>query len=62
TCTHGRVENMEIIPVKKILSVIAMIPYKLSENDPEPQYFLVEKPGLEVARMGGVEESIPDEF
>lgn len=61
-CTHGRIENLEVIPVKTILSVVAMIPYKPLQNDSEQQYFVVEKPGLEVACMGGVEENIPEEF
>jgi hypothetical protein len=52
---------MEIISVKTILAVVAMIPHKLFQNDSEQRYFLVEKPGLDVARMGGVEEDIPDE-
>jgi hypothetical protein len=54
---------MEIISVKTILAVVAMIPHKLFQNDPqaEQRYFLAEKPGLDVACMGGVEEDIPDE-
>ena len=52
---------MEIISVKTILAVVAMIPHKLFQNDSEQRYFLVEKPGLDVDRMGGVEEDIPDE-
>ena len=35
SCTHGRIENVEIIPVKTILSVVAMIPHKLFQNDSE---------------------------
>jgi hypothetical protein len=34
----------------------------LFQNDSEQRYFLAEKPGLEVARIGGVEENIPDEM
>jgi hypothetical protein len=62
SCTHGRIENMEIIPVERILSVVSIIPHKLFENDSEQRYFVVEKPGLDIAHMGGVEESIPDEL
>jgi len=61
SCTHGKCESMEVIPVKTILAVVSMIPHKLFPNDPEQRYFLVEKPGLEVARMGGVEENISNE-
>lgn len=53
---------MEIIPAKTILSVVSIIPHKLFENDSEQRYFVFEKPGLDVAHMGGVEESTPDEF
>jgi hypothetical protein len=62
SCTHGRIENMEIISVKTILAVVAMIPHKLFQNDPEQWYFLAEKPGLDIAHMGGVEEDIPDDL
>lgn len=62
SCTHGRVENMEIIPVERILSVVSIIPHKLFEDDSEQRYFVVEKPGLDIADIGGVEESTPDEF
>jgi hypothetical protein len=62
SCTHGRPQDMKVIPVKTIVSVVAMIPHKLFQNDSEQRYFLAEKPGLEVARIGGVEENIPDEM
>ena len=60
SCTHGEIENMEIIPVKSILAVVAMIPHNLTSNDPKQQYFLSEKPGLEVACLAGVEESMDE--
>jgi hypothetical protein len=62
SCTHGRIENIEIVPAKTILSVVSIIPHKLFEDDSEQRYFVVEKPGLDVVRIGGVEESAPDEF
>jgi hypothetical protein len=58
--THGKIENMEIIPVKSILAVVAMIPHNLTPNDPEQLYFLSEKPGLEVAHLAGIEESMDE--
>jgi hypothetical protein len=60
SCTHGEIENMEVIPVKSIIAVVAMIPHNLTPNDPEQQYFLSEKPGLEVACLAGVEESMDE--
>ncbi|KAF8228214.1 hypothetical protein L208DRAFT_1292744, partial [Tricholoma matsutake] len=61
SCTHGRIDDMEIIPLKTILAVVAMILHKLFQSDPEQRYFLAEKSGLDVACMGGVQEDIPDE-
>ena len=62
SCTHGKIEDMEIIPVKTILSAVSIIPHNLFQDDSEQRYFVVERPGLEVAHMGGVEESILDEL
>jgi hypothetical protein len=59
--THGRIEDMQVISAKSILSVVSMIPHSLTPNDLEQWYFACEKPGLEVARMGGVEESMTNE-
>ncbi|KAF8809746.1 hypothetical protein BYT27DRAFT_7254467 [Phlegmacium glaucopus] len=62
SCTHGRIEDIEVISVKTILSVVSIIPHKLFQDDSDHRYFVVEKPGLEIACLGGVEENIPDEF
>ena len=44
-----------MIPAKSITSVVAMV----SHND--NRVFVAEKPGLEVAWLGGVEEELTDE-
>ncbi|KAF8809319.1 hypothetical protein BYT27DRAFT_7222542 [Phlegmacium glaucopus] len=62
SCTHGRIEYIEVISVKTILSVVSIIPHKLFQDDSDHRYFVVEKPGLEIACLSGVEENIPDEF
>jgi hypothetical protein len=49
-----------VIDVKHINSVIAMVPHQPFSGDPIQRYFVVEKPGLEVACLGGVEERVPE--
>ena len=49
-----------VVDVKHISSVIAMVPHKPFDGDSIQRYFVVEKPGLEVACLGGVEEQVPD--
>ncbi|KAJ6550772.1 hypothetical protein DFH09DRAFT_1086398 [Mycena vulgaris] len=47
--------HLSVIPVKSILSVVAMIPHKIEEDD-DLRYFLVEKPGLDVISLAGYDE------
>jgi hypothetical protein len=49
---------LKVIHVKNITSVVAMIPRQIQGN---PGLFLCEKPGLDVACMGGVIEVAHDE-
>jgi hypothetical protein len=53
-----------VIDVKSILSVVAMVPHRPHlpfPGDTSERYFVVEKPGLDVASLGGVAEDVPDE-
>ncbi|KAJ6529004.1 hypothetical protein B0H19DRAFT_889358, partial [Mycena capillaripes] len=56
-CAHGEGKHLVVIPVKDILSVVAMVPLTIipgaSERylDPETSYFLVEKPGLDLMEL-----------
>jgi hypothetical protein len=43
-----------VVDVKKILSVVAMLPHQIGG---EQRYFLVEKPGLDLADLGGFLEA-----
>jgi len=55
---------MVAIGVKDIDSVVAMIPHKPEIPDEpvvEQRFFVVEKPGLDVAHMGGYEEEYENE-
>ena len=57
-CQYMGDAALKIIPVKKIASCIAMVPF----NDPADDYFFVcEKVGLEMAQMAGAQEEIGDE-
>ena len=48
---------MQVIDVSRIQSVVAMVPHRLEKHDTQDQYyFLVERPGLDVVRLGGGEE------
>jgi len=52
---------LKFIDVKTIQSVVAMIPHKpeIPGLPPSERFFLVEKPGLDVAMMAGIEDDVP---
>lgn len=56
---------LKFIDVKTIQSVVAMIPHRPALSALAPQtehperFFLVEKPGLDVAMLTGMEEDFP---
>ncbi|KJA14339.1 hypothetical protein HYPSUDRAFT_150548 [Hypholoma sublateritium FD-334 SS-4] len=60
SCKHLRGDSaIQVIDVFCIQSVIAMVPHKLEKHGVEEQYyFLVERPGLDVVRLGGGEENL----
>ncbi|KAK7006971.1 hypothetical protein R3P38DRAFT_2555109 [Favolaschia claudopus] len=61
-CGHGQGEHLFVIPVKDIVSVVAMVPLSIHPraaelfHDSENSYFLVEKPGLDAIRLAGYME------
>lgn len=61
SCKYLGDNALKFIDVKAIESVVAMIPHRPSiEGQPlEDRFFLVEKPGFDVAIMSGVEEDLP---
>jgi hypothetical protein len=66
TCKYQGDNCLEVILAKDILSVVAMVPLPSDPESPEDieegsQYFLVEKPGLEIFILGGATESQDDE-
>jgi len=52
---------LKFIDVKTIQSVVTMIPHKpeILGLPPSERFFLVEKPGLDVTMMGGIEDDMP---
>jgi len=63
SCEYQGDSALRFVNVKSIQSVVAMIPHApLVDGRPASErFFLVEKPGFDVAVMAGVEEEIPAE-
>jgi hypothetical protein len=59
SCTHSG--NRMVVDVKSIVSVVAMVPHQPFPEDPIKHVFVVEKPGLDVAWLGGYIEEVLDE-
>jgi hypothetical protein len=60
SCEYQGDSSLKFIDVKCIQSVVAMIPHKpvIEGREARERYFLVEKPGLDVAMMAGTEEAM----
>jgi hypothetical protein len=59
SCTHSG--DMMVVDVKSIVSVVAMVPHQPFPEDTIMRVFDVEKPGLDVAWLGGNAEEVVDE-
>jgi hypothetical protein len=58
SCAHDK--DLRVIDIQKICAVVAMVPHQPFPG--EPRYFVVEKPGLDVALLGGgTEPNIQEE-
>lgn len=57
SCTSGNLRNLTAINVKSIMSVVAMSPFRHGQ---ELQFTSVEKPGLDIGSLGGIEESLEE--
>ena len=53
-CSYHGDTALALIEVEAIKAVVAMIPYQFRRD--ETLFFVVEKPGLDVATMGGEEQ------
>ena len=63
SCTHQGDAGLKVVDVKTISSGIAMIPHSTHNfpADTMGHFFVVKKPGLDVAHMGGNDEEIAEE-
>ncbi|RDB26701.1 hypothetical protein Hypma_005263 [Hypsizygus marmoreus] len=63
SCRHQGVAGLVVVEARSIEAVVAMAPHSVTILGEEwaGRVFVVEKPGLDVAEMGGVVEDIPDE-
>ncbi|KAJ7745021.1 hypothetical protein DFH07DRAFT_749135 [Mycena maculata] len=61
SCGHGEGKHLRVIPAQSILSVVAMVPHDLAAGAAERyrpnNYFLVEKPGLDIMQLVGYEQA-----
>lgn len=51
SCSYQGQNSLRVVPVKFIQSVVAMVPHEPFPGD--MQFFVVEKPGLDVTLLGG---------
>ena len=60
SCEHQGDSALRFINAKAIQSVVAMIPHtpRIEAQQLQAQFFLVEKPGLDVAVIGGMIEAM----
>ena len=61
SCIYQDDVTLKVIDAKAIVSVVAMVPHQPFPGDPVGRFFVVEKPGLDVAHMGGNDEQITNE-
>ena len=63
SCEYQDDLALKFIDIKTIQAVVAMIPHRLAIEGcpPSERFFLVEKPGLDVAVMAGTGEDMPGE-
>lgn len=50
-------DHLTVVEAKSILSVVGMVPHQRDINSDDLEYFLVEKPGLDVIFLSGYEEA-----
>jgi hypothetical protein len=63
SCEYLGDNALKFVDVTAIQSVVAMIPHSpsIDGRPPEEHFFLVEKPGFDIAIVSGIEEEIPDD-
>lgn len=60
SCKYQSDAALRFIDVKSIQSVVAMVPHTpaIEGQDPGERFFLVEKPGFDVAIITGIQENL----
>jgi hypothetical protein len=63
SCEHNGDDSLRFIDVKTIQAVVAMVPHTpaIGHQEPSDRFFLVEKPGFDVAIMAGFEDELEGE-
>ena len=61
SCVYMGQMDLQVIEVKTIISVVAMVPMTPCDGDRSSWFFLLEKPGLEITRLGDVDTVVRDE-
>ena len=61
SCVYQGDAALWVVDTTAIIGVIAMVPHNPFAGESEGRFFVVEKPGLNVAHMGGNDEEIIDE-
>jgi hypothetical protein len=63
SCEHHGDNALRFIDVKTIQAVVAMVPHTpaVGHQEPSARFFLVEKPGFDVAVMVGFEDELEGE-
>ena len=57
SCVYVGEEDLRIIDVKVIVSIVAMVPMMPCDGDQSSQFFLLEKPGLAIMQLGDVDST-----
>jgi hypothetical protein len=60
SCTYQGDAAIRVVNATAIIRVVAMVPHCLFSVDLVDRFFMVKKPGLNVAHMGGNDEEIID--
>ena len=60
---HLKDDGLVVVDFSCILSVVTVVPHTLPEPyDNKKWFFIVEKPGLDIAYLGGTDEHAPEDF
>jgi hypothetical protein len=60
-CVYQGQTDLQVIDVKTIMSVVAMVPMTPRDGDCSSRFFLLEKPGLEIMGLGDVSIDVANE-